>query len=163
MSATVTLRPVTPDDEAFLYEVYASTRTEELAPLGWDERQKDAFLRMQFTAQHRYYQAQFADAGFQIILAADQPIGRLYVHRRPDEICLLDIALLPPYRNAGIGSTLVKELLAEAGRLGKRVRLHVERFNPALRLYERLGFTPIGDTGVYLHLERPPARPEANG
>ncbi len=161
MSSAVTLRRITPDDTPFLYQVYASTREEELAPLGWDESQKTAFLQMQFTAQHRYYHEQFPDADYQIILSGDRPIGRFYVDRRPDEINILDIALLPEQRRAGIGTALLKAILAEADQAGKPVRIHVERFNPALHLYERLGFVKTADTGVYFRMERAPRHSNA--
>jgi ribosomal protein S18 acetylase RimI-like enzyme len=154
MNTAVTLRRICAGDEGFLYRVYASTREEELAPLGWDETQKGAFLRMQFNAQHRYYQEHFPNADFQIVLAGDRPIGRLYVNRREDEITIVDIALLPEHRRCGIGSALLRAILAEADQTGKPVRIHVERFNPALHLYERLGFVKTGDTGVYFLMER---------
>ncbi len=157
MSPPITLRPVTPDDEPFLYRVYAGTREDELAPLGWDETQRASFLRMQFKAQHAFYQEQFPSADFEIILAADRPIGRLYVDRRDDEIRIVDIALLPEHRNAGIGSALLDDLLTEAAAASKPVRIHVERFNPALRLYQRLGFIQVGDNGVYYLMEWSPA------
>ncbi len=150
---TVTRRRIRPGDEDFLYAVYASTRQDELAPLDWDEAQKTAFLRMQFLAQHTYYQEQFSDAAFEIVLLDGRAIGRLYVARREDEIRLIDLALLPEHRNAGIGTLLLKELLAEAAEARKPVRIHVERFNPALRLYTRLGFRPIADRGAYWFLE----------
>ncbi len=156
MCHPITLRPVTPDDEPFLYHVYAGTREDELAPLDWDEARKDEFLRMQFNAQHRFYQEQFPSADFDIILAGDQPIGRLYVDRRDDEIRIVDIALLPKHRNAGIGSALLEDLLAEAAAVGKPVRIHVERFNPALPLYQRLGFNQVTDNGVYYLMEWSP-------
>jgi GNAT superfamily N-acetyltransferase len=125
--------------------------------LPWDAAQKEGFLRMQFDAQHRFYQEQYPDASFQIILAGDSPIGRLYVDRGPEAICIVDIALLTEHRGAGIGSAILRDLLAEADRAQKPVRIHVERFNPAFRLYQRLGFVVIDDVGVYLHMERPPA------
>jgi ribosomal protein S18 acetylase RimI-like enzyme len=153
MENQITFRPIRPEDEALLYQIYASTREEELAQVPWDTAEKEAFLRMQFNAQHQYYQEQFPHAAFQIILRDDRPIGRLYVNRRPDVIHLIDIALLPANRNRGIGTSLLKELLAEASEVGKPVRIHVEHFNPALRLYERLGFSQIGDHGVYYLME----------
>jgi ribosomal protein S18 acetylase RimI-like enzyme len=151
------LRPAGADDEGFLFEVYASTRTEELAPLPWDDAQKDSFLRQQFAAQHEYYREQFPDADFLVIVREKRPVGRLYVHRRQDEIRLVDVALLPQHRNEGIGSFLVEELLDEAARADKPVRIHVEKTNPALRLYERLGFTAIADRGVYALMEWRPS------
>jgi len=153
MCPPVSLRPITPEDEPFLYRVYAGTREDELAPLGWDETQKEAFLRMQFNAQHVFYQQRFPAADFDIILATDKPVGRLYVDRRDDEIRIVDIALLPEHRNTGIGGALIRDLLTEAAAARKPVRIHVERFNPALRLYERLGFIQVGDNGVHYLME----------
>ena len=155
-TATLALRPIGPEDQPFLYEVYASTRLEELAPLGWSAEQQAAFLTQQFNAQHQYYHANYAGADFQIILVNDQPAGRLYVDRRVNEIRLIDIALLPEYRDGGIGSRLLKDLLAEAAQAGQLVSIHVEKFNPALRLYERLGFSIIDDRGVYWFMQWKP-------
>ncbi|HXH12439.1 MAG TPA: GNAT family N-acetyltransferase [Alphaproteobacteria bacterium] len=149
----LTLRPIQPEDEGFLYEVYASTRRHELATLGWSVAQQDAFLRMQFTAQQRSYLAQFPAADFQVILWHGRPIGRLYLERRVDEIRGIDIALLPEYRQAGIGTALLQDLLAEAAHAGTPFRLHVAKFNRARRLYERLGFITLEDDGVYLFME----------
>jgi GNAT superfamily N-acetyltransferase len=156
MEPAITFRPICPEDEDFLRELYASTRQDELAQVPWDEEQKRAFLSMQFTAQHQYYQDQFTAATFDIILLHDHPIGRIYIDRREDEIRLIDIAMLPERRNAGIGTALLKDLLAEAAQVGKPVCIHVEKFNPAMRLYERLGFVPIDDQGVYLLMQWSP-------
>jgi ribosomal protein S18 acetylase RimI-like enzyme len=137
--------------------VYASTRAEELAVAPWDDAQKDAFLRSQFEAQDAWYREHYADASFDVIVVDGEPAGRLYVHRGDREIRIVDIALLPEHRGIGIGTTLLRDLLAEADAAGKRVTIHVERFNPARRLYERLGFSIAEDRGIYLFLERPPA------
>lgn len=155
-SGGISLRPVEPGDEEFLYQVYASTRQEELAPVPWAEAQKEAFLRMQFDAQARYYQEHYTDAAFSVILLDDQPVGRFYVARWPEEIRIVDIALLPEHRAAGIGSSLLEALISESEGAGKSLSIHVERFNPALRLYERLGFSRVADKGVYFLLKRPP-------
>lgn len=157
MPDDVTFRPIADADAPFLYEVYASTRQEELAPLDWTDAQKHEFLRMQFNAQHQYYQQHFGSASFDILLWKGEQIGRLYVQRLADEIHVIDIALLPAYRRLGIGGTLLRELIAEAGASSVPVRIHVEKQNPALRLYERLGFQLLEERGVYLLLERPPA------
>jgi ribosomal protein S18 acetylase RimI-like enzyme len=153
---SITLRPIEADDEAFLYRVYAATRAAELAQVEWDAAQREAFLRQQFTAQHRYYQEHYADTAFQVVLVDGRPAGRLYVARWPEEVRIVDIALLPEHRHAGIGTALLRELQAEAARAGKPLRIHVEVFNPARRLYERLGFRTIADRGVYLFLEWSP-------
>lgn len=154
------LRPAGPADAEFLYRVYASTRYEELAPAGWPPEQVEAFLRMQFRAQDAHYRAHFPAAAFDVIFLAGEPAGRLYVDRRPDEIRVVDVSLLPEYRGRGAGSALFGALFAEATAAGVPVRIHVEAFNPARRLYDRLGFVPVDATGMYHLLEwRPPARP----
>jgi ribosomal protein S18 acetylase RimI-like enzyme len=151
--AAIGLRPLRPDDRPFLLAVYASTRQLELAGVPWDAGRKAAFVRMQFDAQHAYYQEHYSGATFDVVLAGGEPAGRLYVSREADEIRIVDIALLPEYCNRGIGTTLLRELQSEAAAAGKPLRIHVERFNPALRLYERLGFRQLEDKGVYLFME----------
>ena len=155
---SLTFRPIRPDDREFLRHLYASTRLNELAPVPWTDTEKMDFLRQQFEAQHTYYQQQWPDADYEIILQNGQPIGRLYVHRRADEFRLIDIALLPAYRNQGLGTALMEDLLDEAREAGLPVRIHVEQFNPALRLYQRLGFHTLEDRGVYLFMEWSPER-----
>jgi ribosomal protein S18 acetylase RimI-like enzyme len=130
---------------------------EELAVVPWDEAQKDAFLRMQFDAQDAWWHENYAEASFDVILVEGEPAGRLYVHRGASEIRIVDIALMPEHRGNGVGTRLLEELLAEGDAGAKSVTIHVERMNPALRLYERLGFAVAEDKGVYLFLERPAA------
>ena len=154
----VTRRPITPEDKDFLYRVYASTREAELAQLDWDEDQKTAFLEMQFRAQHHYYQEQFAQADFDLILLDGEPIGRLYVDHREDEIRIIDITLLTEHRRKGIGSALLKGILDAAEQAGLPVRIHVERNNPAFGLYTHLGFRRIVECGIYDLMEWSPER-----
>lgn len=156
MPEDVALRPVRESDEAFLYRVYASTRSDELAPVPWTAAEKEAFLRQQFAAQHRYYREQFRTASFDLIERGGEPLGRLYVDRRRDEIRVIDIALLPEHRGGGLGNALMQRLLDEAAAQGQRVSVHVERENPALRLYRRLGFVHLRDEGPYLFMEWSP-------
>jgi ribosomal protein S18 acetylase RimI-like enzyme len=149
----LTLRPITSDDLAILYQIYASTRAEELAQTDWTDEQKTAFLQQQFMAQHQYYQANYSGAQFQIIEETGQPIGRWYVDQWEDQIRIIDIALLPDQRGRGIGTQLIDRILTEGRALNLPVTIHVERFNPALHLYERLGFRVAEDKGVYLLLK----------
>jgi ribosomal protein S18 acetylase RimI-like enzyme len=155
-AAEIAFRPIAAEDAEFLYQVYAHSRTEELAAVDWTEPQKEAFLRSQFNAQHVAYQGTYKGADFLVILFKGEPVGRLYVARWETEIRIVDIALLPEYRKAGIGSTIVKDILAEGALVGKRVSIHVEMFNPALALYERLGFRKLREHGVYHFMEWSP-------
>jgi len=153
MAGTISFRSITDDDRVFLQHLYSSTRHDELSVLDWSDEEKRSFLEMQFDAQHSYYQRTFPEARFDLILEDGQPIGRLYADTRTDEIRLIDIALLPERRGDGIGSQLMHDLLEEARHQAKVLRIHVERYNPALRLYLRLGFDRIEDQGVYYLME----------
>lgn len=153
----VTLRPIGPYDEEFLYRAYTSTRREELTRTGWSEEQKDSFLRMQFDAQSSYYREHYAGAELSVILADGRPAGRLYVARWPREIRLMEVTLLPMFRGRGMGTRILEALISESEASGKPLSIHVERFNPALGLYERLGFEQKEDKGVYLLMQRKPA------
>ena len=156
--ANITLRPVSPDDYDFLVEVYGSTRAEELALTPWTTEQQQAFVRSQFAAQQDHYAQKYPTASHDIILSDNRPVGRLYVARLDQEIRIIDITLLPAERNAGIGSNLIKQLLDEANRSGKITRIYVEEFNPSLRLFQRLGFSPSEQHGIHLLLQCNPSR-----
>lgn len=91
-----------------------------------------------------------------MILLEDQPIGRIYVHRSPNEIRLMEITIAPDYRNRGIGRALTQDLIDEGHRDGIKVTLHVEDFNPAYRLYLSLGFKPVQTNGIYTLMEYVP-------
>jgi ribosomal protein S18 acetylase RimI-like enzyme len=157
MAPAVALRDVTAADTEFLVAVYASTRADELAVVPWDDAAKGAFIRMQFAAQDSYWRAQKPGAQFAVVTVGDEPAGRLYVDRLPAEIRIVDIALLPAYRGRGIGTSLLCDVLAEGRRAQLPVTIHVEHFNRARTLYDRLGFTQISTTGVYDLLELRPA------
>jgi ribosomal protein S18 acetylase RimI-like enzyme len=116
---------------------------------------------MQFSAQHRYYRENYASTRFDVVLVDGQPAGRLYVARWPDELRIVDVALLPEVRRRGVGTALLRGLLDEGAERALPVRIHVERQNPALALYERLGFRLLEDRGVYLFLEWRSAAPAA--
>ena len=147
------LWPAAAEDADFLQRVYASTRSDELALTDWSDEQKAQFCRMQFEAQDRHYREHYPGAEFCVIERDGEAIGRLYVDRREREIRIMDISLLPAARGAGLGTRLLRDLKEEARAVGSVVSIHVEKFNPALRLYQRLGFQPVEDLGVYLLME----------
>ena len=149
----MTLTAATAADREFLFEVYAASRDSEMALVPWSAEQKQSFLRMQFDAQDQHYRAHYPDAQFQIIHHEGRAVGRLYVYESAAEIRIMDIALLPPWRGIGIGSSLLREILERAASSSRFVTLHVEHHNPARRLYHRLGFRPAGDEGVYLRMQ----------
>ena len=157
-SPNVTLRPIGPDDYDFLVEVYGSTRAEEMAMVPWTIEQQQAFVRMQLTAQQDHYTKTYPTASYDIIMSDSRPVGRLYVARLDHEIRIVDITVLPGERSAGIGSHLIRQLLAEAERTGRAVRIYVEEFNPSLHLFERLGFSPTEQQGFHLLMQWNPSQ-----
>jgi ribosomal protein S18 acetylase RimI-like enzyme len=150
-----TLRPLGEADEAFSFAVYASTRAAEMELVNWTVEQKNDFLRMQFNAQCQHYHRHYPQAGWQVIEVAGQTAGRLVSDDSSAQtLLLMDIALLPGYRGQGIGTAILRSLLAAAERAHKTVALHVEPNNPALRLYRRLGFEIYAQSGFYLEMRR---------
>lgn len=145
----LTLRPTTAEDSAFLLAVYASTRAEEMAITGWSDEQKAHFCAMQFQGQTSHYRQHYPTAQYFVIEAGSVPAGRLYVDHWDKEIRIMDIALLPEFRGQGIGTHFLRKLQKEAQTASKVLSIHVETFNPAKRLYERLGFVLAEDKGVY--------------
>lgn len=154
---SICLRPATERDECFLRLVYAESRREELDQVAWPEGAREAFLHSQFDAQAKHYTQHYPGAEFLVIEAGGEPVGRLYLHRVATEIRIMDIALLPAARGQGIGTSLLKALLDEGRDTSRLVSIHVEKFNRALHLYERLGFRQVEDRGVYLLLHWLPA------
>ncbi len=145
-----------------LYRIYASTREAERQLLDWAPAQWDVFLRQQFGFQHDQYMVAYRNPSFDLVLLDDEPVGRLYVDRSQDEIRVVDIALLEEYRCRGIGGRLLRALIAEADASGRFLGLHVEKNNPILNFYRRLGLRDTTDRGVYLYMTRlPKRRPEA--
>jgi ribosomal protein S18 acetylase RimI-like enzyme len=134
-----------------------------MALTGWNAEQQEAFLRMQYDAQRRSYRMQLPDAKYWVIRCDGSAVGRLIIDRTAEEIHVVDIALLPEFRKRGIGSTLMAAIIKEASQAGKTVRLHVERFNPALRWYERLGFGVVNSGPIYLEMVWRAVQPDVQG
>ena len=152
----ILLRQARADDQEFLFQLYAGTRLHEIAAFGWPAAQQEMFLRMQFNAQHRSYESAYGNADHQVIEQQGQPIGRIMVLRGKDFTLLVDIALLAEYRGRGIGGELLRGLIQECNRNSVPLRLQVLKTNPALRLYERLGFIRTSEDQMYIQMERQP-------
>ncbi len=132
-----------------------------MASWGWSDAQRSSFLRMQYEVRARGYSASYPSAETSVILFGDAPAGCLILSRCPGEIRLVDIALLPQFRNRGLGESLIRMLLSEAASSNSAVRLSVLRGNRAAHLYERLGFGATGGDAMYCEMECAPARLQA--
>ena len=148
---------MTDADLPFVAELYASTRQDELAVSGWPPETIALFLAQQHEAQHRHYRHYFPDALWLILERGGEPVGRLYLRQLETRLHIIDISLVPETRNRGLGTTILSDLLDHAHGRGEAVSIHVEKFNPARRLYARLGFEEVEDRGAYDLLVARPA------
>ena len=153
MSQILTLRPSRADDQEFLYRLFCSVHSEKLnlALLSVEERNRLIGLMYQGFAGH--YSTIGPAADDRIVLLNNECIGRMILLQTREEIRLADLAILPQYRQRGIGTALIGQLQTESLMSNRPVRLHVARFDRASRLYQRLGFYKIDVEGPYLHLE----------
>lgn len=149
------LRPEADADIPFIAALYASTRHAELAEVRWPPEAKAQFLEAQFQAQRAHYRRHYPEGEWQVVTRAREDIGRLYLERWPSQHRIIDIAFLPQQCGKGLGTALLSDLIDEAAAVGKAVSIHVEKNNPARRLYLRLGFAVTEDKGVYDLMARP--------
>lgn len=143
----VAFRRLKPDDESLLMVIYESTRLEELALTGWVQAQREAFVKMQFEAQQLHYDKYYPEGRHLIILLNDEPVGRLYVAETEEDLHVLDITILPPYRGGGIGTPIIELLMRRTAEIDKPLHIYVENYNRSHRLFERLGFVKVGESG----------------
>jgi ribosomal protein S18 acetylase RimI-like enzyme len=162
--AGLTFRPITDDDVPFLARVYASTHRHELDATSMTAMQKAALLLLQFRAQHAHFQKHYPQADRLVVMGGgnDIEIGRLYIERWPTRHGIIDITLLPEYRGHGAGAVLLRDLMDEAAAAGKDVSILVEKCNPAMRLYRRLGFVTEQDKGAHDLMRWPPQSNEVS-
>ncbi|CAN5588206.1 hypothetical protein BH10ACI3_BH10ACI3_21130 [soil metagenome] len=157
MPEKIILRAVTDDDEAFLAEVYYSSRRDEVSAFGWDEAQQDSFLAMQFSIRQLSYAMQYPDGEDSVILYENEPAGRIIIGRSGAEISLIDIAVLPQFQGNGIGSEIISRLKQEAANAAIPVVLTVDLANPkAFALYQKLGFAVSGETQLNYSMQWTP-------
>jgi RimJ/RimL family protein N-acetyltransferase len=143
----ITLRPVVDADREFLLAVYAAGRETELAMVPWDDTMKRVFVEHQYQAQDEHYRTYYAGATHEVIVVAGEMGGRLYLERTEKHIAILDIGVVPAFRKRGIATEIVRRLQDEAATGQKLVRIYIEAFNPAAKLFNELGFEMVEDDG----------------
>jgi GNAT superfamily N-acetyltransferase len=155
---SITFRRATSEDDDFLLQIYKSSRGDDLRNLGWDENRVSEFLDMQYQAQRTFEQRDHQQATDEIILSSGERAGRLLLTSGADEMRCVDIALLPKFRNRGLGTFLLQRLQKQAAATNKPLRLQVIRFNRAVNLFERLGFVVTSETGSHVQMEWTPPK-----
>jgi ribosomal protein S18 acetylase RimI-like enzyme len=147
----IRLRAVTDADLAFMRDLYIGTRQSEMAASGLPEAAFKQFLAVQFAAQYQHYMSHYSSRDFAIVEVDGVAIGRFFVDHWKTEIRIVDITLAPHARGQGIGSYLLGLAFTQARERNCPVTIHVDRNNPARRLYTRLGFRVAAERdNIYL-------------
>lgn len=154
MDEVITTRTAAAADEEFLFRLFALQKAGEFAPLGWPAQQLQPLLEMQYRARQLSYAESFPEAVNTILCLADgTPVGRHLTARQKDFYRVVDIAVLPEYRGRGIGTWALNQMKQAAALESVPMRLSVTRTNPALRLYERLGFIRVSADDLSFEME----------
>lgn len=142
------IRLATDQDTSVVFNIFGGTRS-EFGHLGWEQSQLDCFLRQQFDFQQRGYASTYPHATTEIIVVDGVTCGYQLVDRSGPEVVLVEVAVSPDFRGRGVGSKVLELLLESARRCKQDVVLNVRTDNPAQSLYERFGFSAVGEHGFY--------------
>lgn len=149
MSPRYRLRPASEADRAWLRWLHHTTMREGVESMwGWDEERQDTLFDGNFTTK-----------SLQIVQVEARDVGVIAVTRRPSELFLDNIQLVPDYQGQGLGTALIRDLQGEARAEGMPVALRVIVSNRARMLYERLGFVITGQSDTHYHLRWSPELP----
>ncbi len=140
----VCFRSGSPEDDHEVFRIFESTCAPGLP---------DMLIRMQYDAMTRSRAAAFPRSVLRIIEIDGAIAGYYRTDMSPECLRIVDIALAPAYRGRGFGSHTLGLLTEEARALSLPVRLSVARTNPAVRLYQRLGFRVTSADEVFLSME----------
>jgi ribosomal protein S18 acetylase RimI-like enzyme len=151
----LTIRPILLADEPFLWEMLYQAL---YVPAGAELFPRDIIQQPEI-AQYVRDWGQPDDVG---LIACDDetPIGAVWIrHLRAygfvdDETPEMSIAIVPGYRGQGFGTMLMNELFALLPSRYAALSLSVSKENPALQLYERLGFEVVKDDGNSVIMKR---------
>lgn len=156
-TSRVSLRPETQNDLDFLRDLVFAVRETEPGFRALDLSERTRLLAEQFQLQHRDYHLRFPNAHFLIIEADQKPIGRFYLNHDIDHILIVELSILPAFQNFGIGTQLLKTVIAEATRTQIPIHLSVVIGNPAENFYRALQFKPVKSTGSHIEMTWTPS------
>jgi GNAT superfamily N-acetyltransferase len=142
-----TLRPARPEDEDFLFALFVTSRERELSALPLPPDQAESFARMQYRSQLAGFRHVHPGAVELVVETAEGPVGRIVLEDRPGELWVVDLALMPDHRNAGLGAALLRHCMKRAVAERLVMRGSVTPYNPARRLYARLGIVELPSEG----------------
>jgi len=141
----IVLRPAVSQDFEYCKRLYFTGMKKIIEELGLDmAAQAASFLQNWDLAEVR------------IIAVGNSEVGWLQSSVRDDGLFVAQLFVDDPFQGQGIGTEVLNRLIGEASRLNQAVRLAVVKTNPALRLYERLGFHITHEDDRKFYLKRNP-------
>ena len=148
--SVVSYRISTPEEEqSFFRRLFDITRRPDFEQAGLSGEALDTLMDSQYCARTTHYKGTYPEAEYRMIFSGADLAGGMIVEERDGDLHLIDITLLDERRGQGIGTRVMSDLIEDAKREGRGVLLFVEQFNPAQRLYERLGFAEVELVGIY--------------
>jgi ribosomal protein S18 acetylase RimI-like enzyme len=136
------------DHEEFVLALFASHKLLELGAQNWPKAMQKQISEMQFNAFEVSIKKEYPGAHDSLISVDSELAGRIIVNETEDNIRIINLSLLPAFRNKGIGTKLIKDVISEASIKKKPVYFDVDKHNPAISLYIRLGFNVVKDNEV---------------
>lgn len=142
-----TFRPATPEDEPFVLELFGIILRSQmpLDLIGLSPDELNRVLEHQYRAMMLHYDTNYPWAEVSIVLRNGEPVGRLIIIEFENELRLGDLMILPWHQNNGICTYIMRTYVAKGLAANKKIRLHVEKPNRAVRLYKREGFAIVED------------------
>ena len=148
--ASVDWRDAHPSDEPFLRSLWAATFGSTFAML--PEPLASQLCSQQYDMQLAGYRQRLQGCTVHVVQRGAEPVGRVILAAEPARVEIVDLAILPAFQGTGVGSEVIRRVLAEAA--GTPVQLWVEHSRPRARaLYERLGFVEVETSATHARME----------
>jgi ribosomal protein S18 acetylase RimI-like enzyme len=155
----VHIRPATDDDIDFLTEVAVSTVKGQGR---WPAEEDEAEYRIGYAEWTReHIMGAEPSSSLSVLEVNGVRVGRLRVVRPGNLVEIAGIHVMPTSQGQGIGTQVIRGLIAEAGAARLPLELGVETDNPRARaLYDRLGLRPVTRDGDETRMRLDPPVPD---
>jgi len=145
-------------DSEFLLQLMGEIKIAELNAYSWPEHMKNQLIEMQYKGYEQMIKNEYPNAEDYIIMVDNENAGRLQLDINDNSMCIVNISLMPAFHGKGIGSKIIKDVLAEADMKNKPVYLEVDKVNPAFNLYKRIGFDICGEDEIKYSMKYLPCK-----
>lgn len=128
--------------QSFIKDLYFIQKTEELQAGLWPQTMLNPILEMQFRAQEKSYKQRFPEAENWIITADDKAVGWILLDKTIT-YHIISIIVHPNHRQKRIGQKAIRLISGLAQNDNKDVTLIVNKDNPAISLYHKMGLSEV--------------------